>query len=213
MRKKITIWVGACILGLSAVSCDLRRDTEAEEETQSANMRDETRNVNPSSHVDTKDGPGEPPVTSAEVGGNVMTARKNIMGNISSNRDLVNFTSALKQAQFVEMLNGTGPYTVFAPTDEAFKAMQGDRLKDLFKPENRQQLQTFLNNHLVTGKLTTADLQDGAMLKTAGGNQLRVTKSGGNQITVNGAAIEEADAESSNGVVHVVSQVLVSENQ
>ncbi len=141
-----------------------------------------------------------------------MTARKNVVENISANRDLVNFTSALKQADLVEMLNGTGPYTIFAPTDEAFKAMQGDRLKELFKPENRQQLQTFLNNHLVTGKLTSADLQDGAMLKTAGGNQLRVTKSG-NQVTVNGAAIKEADAESSNGVVHTINQVLVVQNQ
>lgn len=212
MKRKMLRWGVACAVGLSVMSCDLRRDTAAEEQTQSENLRDETQNVNPSFHVDTKDGPGTPPPTSAEIGGNVMTSGKNIIQNVSINRDLSSFTSALKQAELVEMLNGTGPYTVFAPNDEAFKTMPEDKVKDMFKPENRQQLQTFLNNHIITGKLSTSDLQDGTMLKTVGGKQLKVTRQG-EQVMVNNVAIAEADAESSNGVVHIVTKVLDNEQE
>ncbi|QCR23314.1 fasciclin domain-containing protein [Pontibacter sp. SGAir0037] len=206
MKKTNLMWGAIFVLGISTMSCDLRRDTEAEEETQSENLRGETRNQNPAFHVDTKDGP-ETGLTRADVGGREMTSGKNIMENVTVNKELTMFTSALKQAGLIETLNGTGPYTIFAPTDQAFESLSKDEMKETFDPDNREKLKELVNNHLVTGKLTAADLQDGAMLKTVGGKQLKISKAG-NQLTVNGAAVQEADQESSNGVIHTISQVL-----
>jgi uncharacterized surface protein with fasciclin (FAS1) repeats len=149
-------------------------------------------------------------MTGPRIGGNEMLPSQKIVENVSSNNDLSVLAGALKQAELVKTLNGTGPYTVFAPDNSAFESLPNGTLEDLMQPKNKQRLTEILNNHVVAGKLTAADLTDGATLKTASGEQLSVTKKG-NDVMVNGAKVSQADVESSNGVVHIIDKVLVTE--
>ncbi len=169
--------------------------------------RTDQENINPGSHVDQKDGP-ESPLSSSNIGGTVMTPSQSVVENVTRGEDLTKFSSALTQADMIKTLNGSGPFTIFAPTDEAFEAMSGGMsLGDLMKPENKERLKQLVQSHIVTGKVTSADLQNGSKLKTAGGQQLSVTNQNG-QVMVNGATVEQADQESRNGVIHVVNKVL-----
>jgi uncharacterized surface protein with fasciclin (FAS1) repeats len=151
------------------------------------------------------------PETSASIGGTEMMASRSIVENITANPELATMASLIRQANIVEDLNATGPYTVFAPSNDAFKSLPEGTLKDLMKAENRQQLKTLLNSHVVPGKVTAAQLQDGSSLKTVGGAELKVTKQN-NSIRVNGAEVTEGDAMSQNGVIHVIDQVMMAQN-
>jgi len=209
MKGTNLLLTGLLLLALSMAGCDLRRDNETNKEmgsTDRIESDERTRNVNPGSHVDPKDhhtGGGR-------IGEDTTVPSHNIVENATINKHMTTFVSLVKNANMVDALNGTGPYTVFAPTEEAFEALPGGTLKDLMKTENRQRLQQLINNHLIAGKLTVADLQDGAMLKTAGGQHLKVSKQG-NKVTLNGAEITEADILCKNGVLHAVNKVLMPE--
>ena len=212
MKGTNLVLTGLLVLGLSIAGCDLRRDNETNKEmgsTDRIESDERTRNVNPGSHVDSKDQASHK-TPRGRIGEDTTVPSHNIVENATINKHMTTFVSLVKNADMVDALNGTGPYTVFAPTEEAFDALPGGTLKDLMKPENRQRLQQLINNHLVSGKLTVADLQDGAMLKTAGGQQLKVSKQG-NQVTLNGAQITEADILCKNGVLHAVNKVLMPE--
>ncbi|CAM3496754.1 fasciclin domain-containing protein [Pontibacter korlensis] len=154
--------------------------------------------------------PVDASMTGSRIGGNVMVPSKNIVENINANEKLQVLAAAVNQAEMVKTLNGSGPYTVFAPQSEAFKQMQNGGIEKMVEGGNSQQLTSLLQNHVVAGKLTAADLTDGATLKTLGGQQLSVTKKG-NDILVNGAKVVEADGMSTNGVIHVVEKVLVKQ--
>ncbi|WP_276498078.1 fasciclin domain-containing protein [Pontibacter litorisediminis] len=149
-------------------------------------------------------------MTGSRIGGEEMTPSQSVVENISANNNLTVLMGALRQAELIEALNGTGPYTVFAPTNEAFEALPEGTLDNLMQTENRKRLVELLNNHVVAGKLTAANLTDGATLKTASGKQLNVTKRG-NDVMVNGAKVLQADIESKNGVIHIVEKVMVGE--
>lgn len=141
------------------------------------------------------------------VGGSEMLPSQTIVQNAQSNSNLVTFYSLIKSSGLLNNLNGTGPYTVFAPSNEAFEAMAEGTLEDLMKPENKQQLQNLISSHVVAGKLDAASLQEGSKLKTIGNQELEVTKQQ-NKVMVNGAEVTTPDVESSNGVIHVVNKVL-----
>ena len=136
-----------------------------------------------------------------------MLPSSNILENLSSVDSLTAFSAMLKKSDMVKKLNGTGPYTVFAPSDVAFETKYGQTLKELLKPENKERLQQLVSTHLIAGKLTVADLQDGATLITAGGQHLKVAKKGG-EVRINDAVVAMQDADCRNGIVHVVDKVL-----
>ena len=150
----------------------------------------------------------EATTTGSEIGGREMIPSQNVVKNISSSPRLTTFASVIRKAELVNTLNGTGPYTVFAPNNQSFEALAGGTLEDLMKEENKRRLTDMLNNHVVAGKLTAESLQDGAMLKTIGGQQLKVTKRG-QDIMIEGAKVEMANNLSSNGVIHVIDKVLM----
>lgn len=214
-NSNLMLWGAAFLLSAATVSCDSadHRQNEAQEQTGSPTLRDDNnRAANPQSHVDTKDGVDAGVTGSGQIGDDgTMRSGKNIVENATSHRDLSTFASVLRHGDMVATLNGTGPYTVFAPTNSAFENLSGNNsMSDLMKAENKPQLQQLLNNHVVAGKLTADQLQDGAMLKTVGGQQLQVRRQG-NQVTVNGANVVEANTESSNGVVHLIDQVITQQ--
>jgi uncharacterized surface protein with fasciclin (FAS1) repeats len=117
-------------------------------------------------------------------------------------------TTALEAAGLVETLQGEGPYTVFAPTDEAFAALPAGTLDDLLKPENKDQLTAVLTYHVAEGSVASSDLSDGQMIPTLEGGELSVaiTDAG---VQVDDATVTAPDVSASNGVIHVVDTVLV----
>lgn len=115
--------------------------------------------------------------------------------------------AAVEAAGLVETLKGEGPFTVFAPTDDAFAALPAGTVEDLLKPENKDKLVSILTYHVVPGKVMSTDLTEGMMAATAQGAEVTITLDGGPK--VNGANITTADIEASNGVIHVIDAVIL----
>ena len=125
---------------------------------------------------------------------------------------LSTLVTAVKAADLVETLNGKGPFTVFAPTNQAFGNLPDGTLDMLLKEENKGQLQSILTYHVVSGKIMSSDLKDGQMVETVQGNKIKVSLSDGAMI--NGANVVKADVEASNGVVHIIDAVIMpSDNE
>jgi uncharacterized surface protein with fasciclin (FAS1) repeats len=120
-----------------------------------------------------------------------------------------NFTTlvaAVTAADLVETLSGTGPFTVFAPTDEAFAALPAGVLDALLLPENKAVLAQILTYHVVSGAVMAADVTDGDVATVEGSNIKLSTASG---VTVNGAKVVAADVLASNGVIHAIDAVIL----
>jgi uncharacterized surface protein with fasciclin (FAS1) repeats len=116
--------------------------------------------------------------------------------------------TAVKAAGLVDTLKGDGPFTVFAPTDEAFAKLPAGTVEDLLKPENKDQLVAILTYHVVPGKIMSADIAGKtAMVETVQGGKLSVDATDG--VTVDKAKVISADIETSNGVIHVIDTVVL----
>ena len=115
--------------------------------------------------------------------------------------------AAVKAAGLVDTLKGKGPFTVFAPTDEAFAKLPAGTVEDLLKPENKAKLTAILTYHVVPGRLKAADVVAAKELKTVNGKAAAITTEGGAKIA--GAGIIKTDIECSNGVVHVIDTVIL----
>ena len=125
--------------------------------------------------------------------------------------NLKTFVSAVKAAGLTDTLNGTGPFTVFAPSDAAFKKLPKTTLNALLKPENKARLASILKYHVIKGKVTAReamDMKSGTMVTTVGGSKLKIThsKSG---VFINGAKVTMTDIMADNGVIHVINTVLM----
>ncbi|MCT7993183.1 fasciclin domain-containing protein [Laspinema olomoucense] len=116
-------------------------------------------------------------------------------------------TSALEAAGLTETLSGEGPFTVFAPTDEAFAALPEGALEQLLQPENRQLLVQVLTYHVVEGSVMSGDLST-TEVPSIEGRSINVTVDEGS-VMVNSANVVQADIEASNGVIHVIDQVIL----
>jgi uncharacterized surface protein with fasciclin (FAS1) repeats len=114
--------------------------------------------------------------------------------------------AAVTAADLVETLSGTGPFTVFAPTDEAFAALPAGVLDALLLPENKAVLAQILTYHVVSGTVMAADVTDGDVATVEGSNIKLSTASG---VTVNGANVVAADVLASNGVIHAIDAVIL----
>ena len=142
------------------------------------------------------------------VGGAKMVKSKNIVENAAGSSDHTTLVAAVKAAGLAETLSGTGPFTVFAPTNEAFDKLPKGTVDNLVKPENKAKLTSILTYHVVKGNMMAADLKDGQKLKTVEGEDLMVSVKDG-KVMINGANVTIADVVSSNGVTHVIDAVLM----
>ncbi|MFG6157962.1 fasciclin domain-containing protein [Halomonas sp. 1390] len=118
--------------------------------------------------------------------------------------------AAVKAAELVETLKGEGPYTVFAPTDEAFAALPEGTVEDLLKPENQETLQAVLTYHVVPGKIMAEDAMSADSATTVQGQDITITTMDGS-VMIDDATVIQADIEASNGVIHVIDGVLMPE--
>ena len=118
--------------------------------------------------------------------------------------------AAVKAAGLVDTLKGPGPFTVFAPTDEAFAKLPAGTLETLLKPENKAKLQSILTYHVVQGKVMAQDVVKLSSAKTVEGRSVSIQTANGG-VMVNNAHVTQADIEASNGVIHVIDTVLLPE--
>lgn len=154
------------------------------------------------------------------VGGAAMYPTKNIVENAVNSKDHTTLVAAVKAAGLVDTLEGSGPFTVFAPTDEAFAKLPAGTVDTLVKPENKETLTKILTYHVVAGKMTSKDIaqaiKDGggkAELKTVQGGTLTATMQGSKLILTDEkggtSTVTIANVNQSNGVIHVVDTVLM----
>src|SRR5690242_10930301 len=147
------------------------------------------------------------------VGGAAMYASKNIIQNAVNSKDHTTLVAAVKAAGLVDTLEGKGPFTVFAPTNEAFNKLPPGTVDNLVKPENKATLTKILTYHVVPGRLEASSLTDGKKLKTVEGETLTVKNSGGTVMLVDAkggmSTVTIPNVNQSNGVIHVVDTVLM----
>jgi uncharacterized surface protein with fasciclin (FAS1) repeats len=132
---------------------------------------------------------------------------KDIVDIAAGNDSFSTLVAAVQAADLVETLKGEGPFTVFAPTDDAFAALPEGTVEDLLKPENKDKLTAILTYHVVPGKVMSGDLSDGMMAATVQGGEVTIGTEGG--VTIDGANVVQADIEASNGVIHVIDGVIM----
>jgi uncharacterized surface protein with fasciclin (FAS1) repeats len=155
-----------------------------------------------------------------EVGGAPMYANKNIVENAVNSKDHTTLVAAVKAAGLVDTLEGKGPFTVFAPTNEAFDKLPAGTVDTLLKPENKDQLAKVLTYHVVAGKVSSKDLvkkikagSGKAELKTVEGGTLTATMQDGKVMLTDEkggmATVTIADVYQSNGVIHVIDSVVL----
>lgn len=134
----------------------------------------------------------------------------NIVAIASGNQNFNTLTQAIQAAGLAETLSGQGPYTVFAPTEEAFAQLPNGTLQFLLQPENRNLLRQVLTYHVVEGEVPASQIETGVVEAMGGGLAVRVTPD--NRVIVNNASVTQADIQASNGVIHVVNRVLLPES-
>ena len=143
------------------------------------------------------------------VGGAMMLPTLDIVDNAAKAGNVTTLVAAVKAAGLVDTLKGAGPFTVFAPTNDAFAKLPAGTVDTLLKPAMKADLTSILTYHVVPGRYTVADLKDGMTLKTVNGATLKVSNVNG-VVKINGAAmVQTADVISSNGVTHVIDTVLM----
>ena len=154
------------------------------------------------------------------VGGAEMFPSKNIVENAVNSKDHTTLVAAVKAAGLVDTLSGKGPFTVFAPTNDAFAKLPKETVPTLLKPENKAALSGILTYHVVAGKLSAEDLATQAKanggkveLKTVAGGTITILGEGGGWVVVDAkggkSKITIADVNQSNGVIHVIDSVLL----
>ena len=116
--------------------------------------------------------------------------------------------AALGAAGLVDVVKGPGPFTVFAPTDNAFAKLPAGTVETLLKPENKDQLTAILTYHVVPGKVMAADVVKLTEAKTVNGQMVKVKVNGSN-VMINDATVTTADIQASNGVIHVIDTVVL----
>ncbi|MEM6736971.1 MAG: fasciclin domain-containing protein [Bacteroidota bacterium] len=137
----------------------------------------------------------------------VQAQEKNIVELAVGTESLSTLVTAVKAAGLVETLSGEGPFTVFAPTNDAFSNLPDGVLDMLLKPENKDKLTAVLTYHVLGSKVMSADLEEGMKAGTVQGDEILVSLESGAQI--NDASVASADIVASNGVVHVIDKVIL----
>lgn len=133
---------------------------------------------------------------------------KNLVETAASNDAFKTLVAAVKAAGLVGTLAGKGPFTVFAPTDEAFAKLPDGTVESLLKPENKEKLISILTYHVIPGKVMSKDIKPSQMVKTVNGQQVSIKLSYG-KVSVEGANVTAADVEADNGVIHIIDTVIL----
>jgi uncharacterized surface protein with fasciclin (FAS1) repeats len=195
-NKTVVISIVAilAIVGAGVGVFALTRDTSEDTSTTTSevqNQSPETEDANPASSSE----------------------QANIVGLAQTTESLSTLVAAVQAADLVDTLNGSGPFTVFAPTNDAFAKLPAGTLDSLLLPENKATLSGILTYHVVSGKVMSTDLTNGQIIKTVNGANLTVEITGGTVMLVdakgNKSTVATADVQASNGVVHIIDSVVL----
>jgi uncharacterized surface protein with fasciclin (FAS1) repeats len=132
----------------------------------------------------------------------------NIVETAVNHGSFKTLVAAVTAAELVETLSGKGPFTVFAPLDDAFAALPAGTVDSLVQPENKAKLQGILTYHVVAGKVLSTDLTDGMKAKTVNGAEITIHLKDG-KVLINDAEVVVADVETDNGVIHAINKVIM----
>ena len=213
MKKSFVILTASVLTIFTAASsqAQIKQDSISNKKTT------QTAPTHPSASQDTS----KTAVKGKVVGGAQMLPTKDIVDNASQAKDLTTLVSALKSAGLADTLKSAGPFTVFAPTNEAFAKLPAGQLDSLNKAANKEKLSNVLEYHVVPGKLTSRDLavavakgKGTAKLTTVEGESLNVTINAEKNLQItdakgNIALVTQFDVEQSNGIVHIINNVLL----
>jgi len=192
------------LLGLSSlVSLSACSQPEVED-----NLSQEPTVESPSSGEQVAESPSS--TDSADTVASSKTAEsENIVAVASTNDSLQTLTKAIAAAGLTEDLSGEGPYTIFAPTDEAFAALPEGAVEELLKPENKDQLVKLVKYHVVPGEMTSEAIAAGEVRSIEGTPIKVVVDESSSDLKVNEAKVTKPDIKASNGVIHVIDTVMV----
>ena len=137
-----------------------------------------------------------------------ISTKKDIVDTAVSVGSFNTLVAAVQAADLVDTLKGEGPFTVFAPTDDAFAKLPAGTVEDLLKPENKDKLKAVLTYHVVSGKYMAKDVATMKMADTVNGQSVMISMDAGN-VMVDNAKVVQADIECSNGVIHVIDTVIL----
>lgn len=146
----------------------------------------------------------------AETKTEAKPAEKNIVETAVAAGSFGTLVKAVQAAGLAETLSGAGPFTVFAPTDEAFAKVDSKTLESLLQPENKEKLASILKYHVVSGKVMAEDARklDGKSAKTVQGDEIKIILADG-KVKINDANVVKADVTATNGVIHVIDAVIM----
>ncbi len=151
--------------------------------------------------------------TAALVAGtSVHAQQKDIVDTAVGAGSFKTLAAALQAAGLVETLKGNGPFTVFAPTDEAFAKLPAGTVEELLKPENKAKLTAILTYHVVPGKVMASQVTSLKEAKTVNGKSVKISTMGGS-VMIDNAKVVKADVGATNGVIHVIDTVLLPNMQ
>lgn len=190
------------IVGVALISKMQKSDSQMAEKQTNQSMEDKTMAVKETKSMESNQ-------EGVMVGGALMVKSKNIVENAMGASNVTTVVAAVKAAGLAETLMGTGPFTVFAPTNTAFEKLPKGTVEQLLMPENKAKLAGILTYHVVAGRYTSSDIKDGMKLKTVNGQEITFKVADG-KVWINGAAqVETTDVISSNGITHVIDTVLM----
>lgn len=136
------------------------------------------------------------------------TCDKSVVEVAVASDDFKTLVTAVKAAGLVETLSGKGPFTVFAPTDQAFAKLPKETIAELLKPENKKKLAGILTYHVVPGKVMAKDVVNLKEAKTAQGSKVKISVKEGT-VMIDGAKVVKTDIACKNGVIHVIDSVIL----
>ena len=135
-----------------------------------------------------------------------MKPTTNLLETAAAKGHYKTFGKAVEKAGLQDTLRGAGPFTIFAPTDSAFEKLPSGRLETLFKPENKKELASIVNYHVISGRRSADELGKWQTAKTVNGSAAPI-KLVDNKVTIDGARVTESDIDSTNGVMHGIDKV------
>lgn len=225
MRLLLTLSLSIALLFM--VGCPAEPTSNTADSNAPANTAENADNTKVADNADNTGNSADKPSDSTDkenpmVGGSPMSKEKDIVDNAANSKDHTTLVAAVKAAELVETLKSEGPFTVFAPTNEAFDKLPKGTVDTLLKPENKDKLKGILTYHVVSGKLDAAAVVDAikkgngkAVLKTVAGGEITLSLDGDKVLITDAkggkATVTIADVFQSNGVIHVVDSVLLPE--
>jgi uncharacterized surface protein with fasciclin (FAS1) repeats len=198
-KKLAGLAAGLLILPIIA-ACELQQTAQTPPATAP------TTEATPGDTTQSPAAPTTPPAAQAEADDN------HVVDVVEANPSLKTLASVIDATDANEVLELQGPYTVFAPSDDAFNALPAETRQRLLQPENRQQLAQILFYHVVPGQVSADQLQSGDVKTVEGANVNVKVDQTANQVRVNDATVTQADIPASNGVVHIVDRVILPPN-